>query len=71
MDLVDERISEECLDGNISKKDIYLAGVKSFWTMPSIGQVVLMKLNVHASDAAIHTPNLVEKCIHILKSLGS
>jgi len=30
MDLVDERISEECLDGNISKKDIYLAGVKKF-----------------------------------------
>ena len=30
MDLVDDRISEECLDGNISKKDIYLAGVKKF-----------------------------------------
>jgi hypothetical protein len=29
-----------------------------------------MKLNVHASDAAIHTtPNLVEKCIPILKLL--
>ena len=30
MDLVDDRISDECLDGNTSKKDTYLAGVKKF-----------------------------------------
>jgi hypothetical protein len=30
MGLVDDRISDECLYENTSKKDIYLAGVKKF-----------------------------------------
>ncbi|WVZ75536.1 hypothetical protein U9M48_023579 [Paspalum notatum var. saurae] len=30
MDLVDDRISDECLDGNTSKKEIYEAGVNKF-----------------------------------------
>jgi len=57
MDLVDDRISDECLDGNTSKKDLVL---KSSWAMPSVGLVGMLKLNVHVSDAAIHTLGLVK-----------
>ena len=60
MDLVDDRISDECLDGNTSKKIFIWLVLKSSWTMPSVGLVGMLKLNIHVSDAAIHTLGLVK-----------